>query len=69
MKASPQDPIKRRNLLEATSYVNNYHKEGKSKDFIDGVITTLYDHCIIDWDIYSKLTLETIPELFKKGDD
>ncbi len=60
----PKDPIPRRNLLEAKSYVKNYHKEGKSEDFVEGVVTTLYDHCIIDPETYAHLLLEVMPEYY-----
>ncbi len=53
-----QDPIKPRTYEVVKTYIKNLKNSGKSKDFIIGYITGLYDHCIIHREAFDKLMMD-----------
>jgi hypothetical protein len=59
-----KDPILRKDFMTTKAIIQNYAKT-KSREFVEGCITAMYDSCIVDWDIYEKILLEVIPELYR----
>ena len=58
----------RKSLIQVKAMVKNYAKT-KSRDFVEGCITAMYDSCIVDWDIYEKILLEVIPGLYEGNNE
>ena len=63
-----KDPIPRKDFMTAKAIIQNYAKT-KSRDFVEGCITAMYDSCIVDWDIYEKILLEIIPGLYEGNNE
>jgi hypothetical protein len=59
-----KDPIPRKDFMTTKAIIQNYAKT-KSRDFVEGCITAMYDSCMVDWDIYEKILLEIIPGLYE----
>ena len=59
-----KDPIPRKDFMTTKAIIQNYAKT-KSRDFVEGCITAMYDSCMVDWGIYEKILLEIIPGLYE----